>query len=179
MVNNIVSEDIKTIETNDGHYHRCKWLVDNATPYQKNIIDIGCSDGFMFRDHPLDIVEVDMMYAFPDSYKYKIKFVKADAHYLPFKDKSFKCAIVGDMLEHVKNPVQVLKEAKRVAKDIFITVPNEWEWKLESRPFGNACHIRFYKLDTLKTDLDESLRTYEIIKIRGGSWSFFAISHKE
>lgn len=173
------TEDIETIDTNDGHYHRCKWLIDNAMKYQNSIVDIGCSDGFMFRDHPLDVIEVDMVYAFPSRYKGKIKFVKANAHYLPFKNKSFKCAILGDMLEHVEDPVQVLKEVERIAKDIFITVPNEWEWGPESRPFGNACHVRFYTFDALKKDLDGILKNYKIIKIRGGSWSFFAVRHTD
>lgn len=175
------------IETNDGHFHRCKWLIENAeksqeTP-QNSILDIGCSDGFMFRDiEHLNVTETDIENKFPPEYGDKIKFVESDAHNLPFEDKEFSCSILGDMLEHVKDPVQVLKEALRVSKSVFITVPNEWEWDDEKRPFGFAEHVRFYTYESLKKDL--KLSEYdeehtEIIKINGGGWSFFCVSYIE
>ena len=38
----------------------------------------------------------------------------ADAHYLPYKDKSFDAVIIQAVLEHVINPQLVVKEIKRV-----------------------------------------------------------------
>lgn len=177
--------EISIIETNDGHFHRCKWLIDNAETSQEKppntIIDIGCSDGFMFRDlEHLNVTETDIENKFPQEYQDKIKFVKSNAHDLPFEDKEFSCSILGDMLEHVEDPVQVLKEALRVSKSVFITVPNEWEWDDEKRPFGFSEHVRFYTYESLKNDL--GLAGYdeghtEIIKINGGGWSFFCVSY--
>ena len=34
----------------------------------------------------------------------------------PFEDKSFDTVILFEILEHVSRPVEILKEAKRVAK---------------------------------------------------------------
>lgn len=136
----------------------------------------------MFRDLAMDVVETDLIHAFPPQYKSKIKFVKADAHHLPYKDNSFKCAILGDMLEHVKDPIQVLKEVDRVSRCVYISVPNEWEWDETKRPFQHAQHIRFYTLQSLTEDLKKGLdisRDLSISKIRGGGWSFFCIKYEK
>lgn len=168
---------IGVIEVYDGHFERCRWLIENACRYSL-ILDVGCADGFMFRDKDVNVVEVDIVYKFPLQYKGKVKFVKADAHHLPFKDKSFPCIVLGDMLEHVDNPVQVLREAKRVAFNILITVPNEYEWDETKRPFQFAPHVRFYNLEILNQHLKQALGNgSKIIKIRGGGWSFFAVSY--
>lgn len=51
--------------------------------------------------------------------------VLADAHNLPFKDKSFDVIYAVAILEHLHNPYQTLKEFKRVAKHkVIINVPN-------------------------------------------------------
>jgi len=128
----------------------------------------------MFRDRPeFDVVYVDIT---KSPRLQGLRFIQADAHHLPFHDKTFQTAILGDILEHVKDPPQLLREAKRVASHIFATTPNEWEWAEAQRPFQFAPHIRFYTEETLTQDLKAGLHTnFEIFKIRGGGWSFFAI----
>ena len=53
-------------------------------------------------------------------------FVQGDAHSLPFSANSFASAVLGDMLEHVINPAQVLREAGRVAPKVVMTTFQEW-----------------------------------------------------
>lgn len=53
-------------------------------------------------------------------------FVQGDAHNLPFPDNSFATAVMGDMLEHVVDPVRVLQEAARVAPKVVMTTFEEW-----------------------------------------------------
>lgn len=53
-------------------------------------------------------------------------FVQGDAHALPFRSDSFASCILGDVLEHVLDPVQVLLESGRVAPKIICTVFEEW-----------------------------------------------------
>lgn len=82
------------------------------------IVNIACGeDPAMFGD---EATHVDQ-----DIYCHK-NFVQADAHKLPFKDDEFDTAVLGDMLEHVLDPVQVLREAARVAKKIVVTIFEEW-----------------------------------------------------
>ena len=50
--------------------------------------------------------------------------IVADAHHLPFQQHSFDTVILGDVLEHVLKPHQVLAEARRVVRRrVIITVP--------------------------------------------------------
>jgi len=44
-----------------------------------------------------------------------INFIQADAHHLPFPDKRFETVFAFNVLEHVRDPWQVLSELKRVA----------------------------------------------------------------
>lgn len=113
---------------------RQHWIRAQCNNSDK-IIDIGCNQGHIFAGwNRKNIVSVDI-----DDYSHMIEnFVRADAHNLPFKDKEFDIAVLGEILEHVENPVQVLKEAKRVANKIIITVPNEYEWPPELNPFMSA-----------------------------------------
>ena len=171
---------MEELETNDGHFHRCLWLIQRAEHHRESILDVGCADAFMFRDRPeLDVVEVDLVHRIPAGYR--VRFVRADAHHLPFRPQAFQCGVYGDILEHVQHPVQVLREAKRVAHSIYVTVPDEHSWSQDKRPFQSAPHIRFYTVETLRGDLDEALgEGYRIVRIKGGGWSFFAVewSHK-
>jgi len=55
----------------------------------------------------------------------KRPFIAADAHQLPFKDKSFDYLIVSQVLEYSTNPDKFLKELMRVGKGGYIEVTNE------------------------------------------------------
>ena len=49
---------------------------------------------------------------------------------LPFPDGSFDAVLCTEVLEHVPDPAQVLREFKRVTRPggrVFITVPQSWE----------------------------------------------------
>lgn len=65
--------------------------------------------------------------------------VRGDAHKMPFKDDSFDTVVLGDILEHVIDPVSVLLEVDRISRQrIIITVPNEFEWGESLKPFHNS-----------------------------------------
>ena len=93
------------------------------------IVNIGCAEDP--ADFGEKAVHVDI-----DVYNHKY-FVQADAHKLPFKDNEFNTAVLGDILEHVFDPTQVLREAGRVAEQVVATVFEEW------RLPGFGQHIEF------------------------------------
>ena len=98
------------------------------------IVDIGCNSGQTFAGTPFapNCFGVDM-----DDWRppYGLGFVRADAHALPFKDKEFDCAVMSEILEHVKDPIKVLKEARRVVRGcVFFTIPFEQAWDPKHRP---------------------------------------------
>ena len=53
-------------------------------------------------------------------------FVLCDARALPFRDNSFKLAYCHNVLEHVANPWQVIRELKRVAQQAHIRQDVWW-----------------------------------------------------
>jgi ubiquinone/menaquinone biosynthesis C-methylase UbiE len=55
---------------------------------------------------------------------------------LPFPDQSFDLVVCKDILEHLLDPLFVLKEATRVLRDngaIVISVPNHFYWRMRLR----------------------------------------------
>ena len=91
--------------------------------YRPNVLNIGCADdplGFGEDAHHYDIDDW--------SYLHK-RFTQGDAAQLPFGDQSWQCIILGDILEHVVDPVKVMSEACRVcapAGMVVATIFEEW-----------------------------------------------------
>jgi len=98
---------------------RFTWLKINAVG---RILDVGSAGAHTFGGRAVNL-DLDL-YHVPN-------FVRGDAHNLPFVDNSFDTVCLGDVLEHVDDPLRVLLEAKRVAKLILITVPDEKDRYLE------------------------------------------------
>ncbi len=55
---------------------------------------------------------------------------------LPFPDRTFDFVVCNDILEHLLEPLRILKEANRVLRDdgtIVISVPNHFYWPMRLR----------------------------------------------
>ena len=109
-----------------------------------SLLDVGCGDAYFLKEfiklsNPKRSVGTDIskpLLKIAQKNNPKLNFYRVDSKNLPFKDKEFDTAVLGEILEHVDDPIQVLKEAKRVAKKkIIITVPNEYEWDKDRGPF--------------------------------------------
>lgn len=110
--------------------HRVPW-IHRKCGGGKKIVDIGSNKGHVFYGWDREkITSVDI-----DEYDIQ-NFVKADAADLPFKDGSFDIAVLAEIVEHVKDPIKVLSEARRVSKKVVVTVPYEHEWREYLRPFN-------------------------------------------
>lgn len=122
----LLGHNIPIIEGN-----RFDYIKSLCNPSEK-IIDIGCGGGEVFDGwdrRNITSVDVD---------KYNIpNFHHADASDLPFKDKYFEVAVLGEILEHVEDPVKVIQEACRVANRVIITVPYEYKWTSDLLPFSS------------------------------------------
>lgn len=103
----------------------------SANQMGEKILDIGSADGWIFKDtaFALNVTSIDL-----DQYDIH-NFIRMDAQNLKFNDNSFDVAVMGEILEHVDDPVCVLKEAKRVARRIIITVPDEANWDKQWYPY--------------------------------------------
>ena len=104
------------------------------------------------------------------------KFVQVTSDYLPFDNKRFEVAICSEVLEHNEDPVKMLKEIKRVAKHVLITVPDEHSWSLDKKPFQNSAHLRHYTEGMLKQHLREAeIKDYSLDKLDYQGWAYFTV----
>lgn len=94
----------------------------------------------------------------------KISVMQADINRLPFADGMFDCIICSEVLEHIPEHREALREIVRVLKpggDLVISVPRYLPericWTISREYFSEkGGHIRIYKTDRLKKLLAES-----------------------
>ena len=74
-----------------------------------------------------------------------------DGYHLPYDDRRFDLAIISHVLEHVEHPRQLLHEAARVARYVFVEVPLEDTIRLTPDfVFDRVGHINFYSWKTIR-----------------------------
>jgi 2-polyprenyl-3-methyl-5-hydroxy-6-metoxy-1,4-benzoquinol methylase len=90
---------------------------------------------------------------------------------LPFPDRSFDSVIVFEVLEHLPDPVQVINEAKRVArKNVLFTTPNSEGTAALQRNgllfehFADLDHKNFFTEESLHTLLDAHFARVKVQK---------------
>lgn len=113
------------------YHERLSWIRKQINKDAK-IVDIGCNKGHLFAGWDrTNITSVDIdKYDLPN-------FVQADAtKSLPFKDKEFDIAVLGEIIEHVDNPVDVIREVMRVCKKLIMTTPWECRWTSDLMPMA-------------------------------------------
>lgn len=104
--------------------------------YSKNRInrylDVGAGEGYGlieangrgWKTYGIDITD----HRIPEAKTSKIIFKQSDLISAAFPDNYFDCIYVDSVLEHVPNPMELLRELKRILADggvIYIGVPNE------------------------------------------------------
>lgn len=170
---------INRIDTID----RLNWVRQRARD-AKSIVDIGCFDAPSTYDLPnctyVDSIryeQIEQLRGKPSRPLFpREKFVQADAQRLPFSAKQFGVAVLSELLEHVAAPVQVLKEAARVAERVLVTVPNEYDWDAKLNPFQHPDHHRTYNEQMLRQHLEEAgYKDYQLGRLDYEGWSYFTV----
>lgn len=105
-------------------------LIREHTEKGKQILDLGCGTGFsayLISRYGYDVVGVDI-HPFSNHMKERttknLKYVVADAVYLPFKENSFDVVASHEFIEHVIDTREVLLEMKRVLANKGILIIN-------------------------------------------------------
>ncbi len=94
----------------------------------KTILDVGCGPGHFVN--ALNIagyhatgIDINKKYIEFAKKNYSGNFLQTDAAKLPLKNKQFDTVFVRSILEHVKDDLEIIKEALRVGKNVIIIVP--------------------------------------------------------
>lgn len=90
-------------------------------PHNASVLDVGCGDGQITQQiahlrPDISIKGVEVLIR-PNR---AIEIEQFDGSHIPFEDKSFDCALFVDVLHHTEDPMILLKEAKRIAKESII-----------------------------------------------------------
>lgn len=100
----------------------------------QTVLDIGCGDGtytFELYDrgrpvtiHALDLAELALAAARRRAGRRAITFAVGSAYRLPFAGDSFDWAILRAVLHHMDRPMDAVREALRVARQVIVVEPN-------------------------------------------------------
>ena len=130
-------------------------------PRPREILEIGCGAGGMLgplgrfgRVTGMDISHDYMQYCRSRGHE---RVVTGSGYQLPFQDGSFDMVALFDVIEHIEDDLQVLKEVRRVLKpggQVFISVP-AYQF-LFSQNDRVAHHLRRYTSTRLKSRLVEA-----------------------
>jgi len=102
------------IDKKAKHKHFFKYFSDTSGP----ILEVGCATGNFIQWHPKDIVGVDLdFYALDVAAQRGFAVCQADiSQSLCFADEAFSGVNCSAVLEHVREPLAVLREIRRVLR---------------------------------------------------------------
>jgi ubiquinone/menaquinone biosynthesis C-methylase UbiE len=144
-------------------------FVKNYVTSNCLFLDVGCGDGSYLRHIDckyavgLDISKSKLLHARRKMQSQKHDFIEADAEYLPFKNSSLDIVLSTELIEHVVDPISVLKEISRVCKSqAIISTPTQnslWRLllhRLRRRKKYGPTHIREFCQEELVQLLKEN-----------------------
>jgi SAM-dependent methyltransferase len=159
----------------DLHHTRISELVQrasrSASPGQR-ILDAGAGEG-RYRSHfeHLRYVGIDLAVGDP-SWDYSALDVAGDLLKLPFADQSFDLALCLEVLEHIREPQQMLRELYRVLRPggrLYFSVPMSWHQ--HQKPHDYYRYTSF----GLRYLLDQAGFNVEALEPTGGYFWFLSI----
>ncbi len=176
----------KGIESNifQKYWHKKRFaeVLDIVKENTGPILDVGCHAG-LFTQKLMQKTQVKEVYGIDISSSAirlakkripKGTFVVGDAQKLPFKNNFFSAVFCLEMLEHVDDPIQVLKEMKRVLKKDgygLILVPTDnklfkitWSLWTMYYPVWRHAHVQSFTGNSLE-DIFASLHL-KIIRVK-------------
>ena len=119
----------------------------SAIPANARVLDVGCGDGavaqlLMQLRNDVEMCGIDVLVR-PTTH---IPVVAFDGHRIPFDDAEFDAVVFVDVLHHTEDPMELLREAVRVAPKAIIVKDHAADGLL-ARPtlrlmdwVGNAHH---------------------------------------
>ncbi len=142
----------------------------NQLFFYGKVLDVGCGHMpykkmILENDKVIGYTGIDIK---SESYQTEIKpDYFWDGNILPFQDAEFDIVLLTEVLEHIPDPSNILKEIRRVLKSeglLFITVP--FFWGLHDIPFDEYRYTPF----ALERILNE--RQFKIVEMKpAGRWN--------
>lgn len=153
----------------DTYTSRCK--IFKQIPHSSKVLEIGCASGKLAniltiaKKCEVYCVEKDCMMAGIAKNKcVEMLNIDIENEELPYESEAFDCIVLGNVLEHMRDPTKVLSGLKNyLSKNGFLiySVPNIVNWhsrltiffgRFEYAKSGvfDKTHLRFYNLNSAK-----------------------------
>jgi len=110
------------VEANPEQRVRLEWVRMRT---HGRCLDVGCSFGYTLKSGVGVDISLPRLLFGKYLYGDRMDFVLADGARLPFREDVFDTVLLDEVLEHVPDPVALLREARRVGRRVVATVPNE------------------------------------------------------
>ena len=159
------------IELSAGEDQTSHGLMMALVGANKRVLDVGCSTGYLakaLREHGNAVSGIEYDQASADKARPFLDHVvvgdlEAPGIYDDFEDASFDVVVFGDVLEHLRDPLPVLRGARRLlvpGGSVVISVPNIahgdvrlalLRGKFDYRSTGllDETHVRFFTRSNL------------------------------
>lgn len=124
----------------------------------RRILEVGCNWGYILAN-VRGQVGVDInpaLVQLASALSPTREFQVADARSLPFPDRSFDIVMLPEVLEHLpwEDVPLAIKEAQRVGREVFITVPNGDLDSEEAHNFKHRYLMTRKRLDSVLVDFE-------------------------
>lgn len=134
-------------------------LCDNLP--QNTVLEIGAGEGSILRrlselNFGKNLFAIEISPSGVEAIKRKkiprlVECKLFDGYSIPYNDASFDIAILSHVIEHVEHPRQLIYEASRIAKFVFVEVPMEDTVRLaKDFVFDRVGHINCYSPKTIR-----------------------------
>lgn len=151
---NYIHDTGKVNLTNPIQMIRVNWMAEQI-PVGCKALDVGCNSGSIAKLVKAEWYGVDVSGRLINEANKVMRAQVAEAENLPFNDDEFDVVVLGEILEHVFNPEDVMDEAVRVSRGVVIgTTPHElgrWGTTRASwhPPETHTEHVRCFTRETL------------------------------
>ncbi|ACS78937.1 class I SAM-dependent methyltransferase [Maridesulfovibrio salexigens] len=138
--------------------------IRSMTPQINSLLDIGCGYGFFLKHASETIPIVEGIELNKKIATYAKNQFGLNVHCIPVEefhcDKKFDCLVMCDVLEHLENPVAILRSCQSLLNPggiLFIQVPNLTGFRLPmGHSWGLPHHIWQFNPNSLKSILQKA-----------------------
>ena len=184
----------------DSGKYQTHWLLLQEVPVGSRVLEIGTASGYMgeylIKEKNCEVwgVEpVQELYEDAKNYGYTKLFKNTAEEFLNLPEMSgqeFDVIFLGDVLEHMTDPLQVLIGLKKFLKPtgrFVISLPNvahystRWEllagrWDYKNGGIMDRTHMRFFTLKSMKELIEQAGLHLEKARPSNGGWERFGIN---